>query len=227
MSAARTDLSEVAEKFQPQLTILLNRDPDVESNAFLQERLKKAAVYFSEKLEADLKEILTGFKVETDNSTVRKSVTEALERVGKEGITKLAWLNAVRQGFETGRYLDARAKSAIDIPAARSHRITSVEDTSGNIKYPLLLSRLKQWRNNKAKETDLPHYMILPQKTMVTLANFAPQSLRALKQVKGMGSKKSEKYGEDLLNIINSYCAEENIEVPDIILIKKKKGKKL
>ena len=71
----------------------------------------------------------------------------------------------------------------------------------------------------------LPHYMILPQKTMVTLVNFVPQSLRALKQVKGMGTKKSEKYSEELLDIIISYCTKENIEPSDLILTDKKQGK--
>ena len=227
LSVIRTDLIEVSEKFQPQLKTLLNREPDAESNIPLQERVKKAAVYFSDKLEAALKEILAGFTVETDNKTVRKSVTEALERTRKEGVTKLACLNAVRSGFEIGKYLDARAKSAIDIPAVRSHTVRSVEDTSGIIKHPVLLSRLKEWRNNKAKETALPHYMILPQKTMVTLANFVPQSLRALKQVKGMGTKKSEKYGEELLDIIISYCTKENIEPPDVTLTEKKIAKKV
>ena len=165
--------------------------------------------------------------METDNKTVRKSVSEALERTRKEGVTKLACLNAVRPGFETGKYLDARAKSAIDIPAARSHTVKSVEDTSGIIKHPALLSRLKEWRNNKAKEMALPHYMILPQKTMVALANFVPQSPRALKLVKGMGTKKSEKYGEELLDIIISYCTKENIEPPEVALTEKKKAKKV
>jgi len=227
LSAVRTDLLEVSDKFQLQVKILLNREPDTEANIPLQERIKKAAVYFSDKLEANLKEILTGFIVETDNKTVRKSVTEALERTRKDGVTKLACLNSVRPGFETGKYLDARAKSAIDIPPVRSHTVKSVEDTSGNIKNPALLRRLKEWRNNKAKETDLPHYMILPQRTMVTLANFVPQSLRALKQVKGMGIKKSEKYGEELLDIINSYCTKENIDQSDETLSDKKQEKKV
>jgi hypothetical protein len=102
-----------------------------------------------------------------------------------------------------------------------------VEDTSGIIKHPELLSRLKEWRNNKAKETALPHYMILPQKTMVTLANFLPQSLRALKQVKGMGTKKSEKYGEELLDIIITFCTKENIEPADVTFTEKKQEKKV
>ncbi len=227
LSAVRTDLLEVSDKFQLQLKTLLNCELDAEANIPLQERVKKAAVYFSGKLEADLKEILTGFTVETDNKTVRKSVTGALERTRKEGVIKLACLNAVRPGFETGKYLDARAKSAIDIPAVRSHPVKSFEDISGIIKHPVLLRRLKEWRNNKAKETALPHYMILPQKTMVTLANFVPQTPHALKLVKGMGTKKSEKYGEELLDIIISYCTKENIEPPDLSLTEKKKEKKV
>ncbi len=227
LSVVRTDLIEVSEKFQLQLKILLNGEPGAESNIPLQERVKKAAVYFSDKLEADMKEILDGFTVETDNKTVRKSVADALERTRKEGVTKLACLNAVRQGFEIGKYLDARAKSAIDIPSVRSHTVKSVEDTSGIIKHPVLLRQLKEWRNNKAKETALPHYMILPQKTMVTLANFVPQSPPTLKMVKGMGTKKSEKYGEELLDIIISYCTKENIEPPDVILTEKTIAKKV
>jgi len=227
LSVVRTDLLEVSEKFQPQLRTLSNREPDVESNIPLQERVKKAAVYFSDKLKAALEEILTCFTVETDNKTVRKLLTEALERTRKEGVTKLVCLNAVRSGFEIGKYLDARAKSAIDIPSVRSHTLKSVEDTSGIIKHPVLLSRLKEWRNNKAREMALPHYMILPQKTMLALANFVPQSPRALKLVKGMGLKKSEKYGEELLDIIISYCKKENIEPPDVIFTEKKKEKKV
>ena len=46
---------------------------------------------------------------------------------------------------------------------------------------------------------------------MVALANCMPQSLPALKLVKGMGKKKSGKFGEELLDIIISYCTKENI----------------
>ncbi len=226
LSSVRTDLIEVSEKFQVQMKILLSRDPNVETNVALQERLKKAAAYFSDKLEADLKGILNGFAVETDNKTVRKSVNEALERVRKEGATMLACLNESRSGFNIVKYLDARAKSAIELLPIKQRSSGSVEDTSGIVSNPVLLRRLREWRNRKADESGLPHYMILPQKTMVTLVNFLPQSLRALKKVKGMGTKKTEKYGEELLDLITSYCSEENIEAPEIPVAEKKKPKK-
>jgi len=208
LSCIRADLFEVSEKFRPQLNGLLNRASDAESNILLQERVKKAAGFFSAKLEAALKEIPAGFSVETDNKTVRKSVSDALERVRKEGVTKSACLNAVRSGFTISKYLEAKAKSAIDIPAVKSRSAKSVDDTSGIIQHPALFRQIKEWRNIKAGEMELPHYMILPQKTMVALANLMPQSMPVLKLVKGMGKKKSEKFGEELLNIIISYRKE-------------------
>ena len=189
LAVIRTDLIEVSEKFQPQLNGLLNRAIDAETDNQLQERVKKAAEFFSDKLESGMKVILSGFSVETDNKTVRKSVSEALERIRKEGATKLACLNAVRSGFEISKYLDAKSKSAVDIPAAKSHSAKSVDDTSGIIEHPGLFQQLKEWRNMKAREMGLPHYMIVPQKTMVTLANFMPQSMPALKLVKGIGKQ--------------------------------------
>ncbi len=42
-----------------------------------------------------------------------------------------------------------------------------------------------------------------------------------------MGTKKSEKFGEELLDIISSYCAKENIDPPDIVLPEKKKANKI
>ena len=227
LTGIRADLIEVSEKFHPQLTGLLNGDIDAESNIPLQERVKKACEFFSVKLEALLKEILAGFSVETDNKTVRKSVSEVLERIRKEGVIKLACLNAVRSGFTVSKYLDVKAKSAVNIPAVRSHSEKPVDDTSGIIQHPALFRLLKDWRNIKAREMDIPHYMILHQKTMVTLANFMPQSMSALKLVKGMGKKKSEKFGEELLNIIVTYCEKENIEPPVETLSEKKVTKKI
>ena len=226
LTSVNTDLIEISEKFKPQLNGLLKGDIDAESNVVLQERVKKACEFFSFKLETALLEILAGFSVETDNKTVRKSVTEALKRIRNESFTKLACLKAVSSGFTITKYLDARAKAAIDIPEVKSHPAKYVDDSSGVIKHPALLRQLKEWRNIKASDMNLPHYMILPQKTMVALANIMPQTLTSLNQVKGMGKKKSEKFGEELLELISTYCVEENIEPPVEIPTEKKKAKK-
>jgi DNA-directed RNA polymerase subunit F len=221
-----TDLIEVSEKFKPQLNGLLKGETDAEENLLLQERVIKASEFFSGKLETAMKEFLAGISFETDNKAVRKSIAEALEHLKKEGGTKLSCLNAVRSGFTIGRYLEAKAKSAIEVTAAKSHQTKTTYDASDVIQHPVLFSMLKEWRNQKAKETGLSHYMILHQKTMVNLASFMPQSLSALKMIKGMGKKKSEKFGEELLEIITSYCKNENIEPAADYLAEDKAPKK-
>ncbi len=221
----RTDLAEVSVKFQPHLKVLLAASTDPGSDDLLQERIKKAAGFFRTKLEEHMSEILNGISVETDNRAVRKSVNEALERLRKEAETKLVCLDAVRPGFEISKYLTARSRAAVEIPAKRSRPASTVTNTSPVISHPELLRLLKEWRNIKAKESDLPHYMILPQKTMVALAALMPRSQQALRLVKGMGKKKSEKYGEEMLEIINSYCEKENIEPQDEPSVEKKPKK--
>jgi GTPase SAR1 family protein len=226
LTLIKTDLIEVSEKFKPQLNGLFSGTIDAESNAPLQERVKKAAEFFSIKLETALKEILAGFRVETDNKTVRKSLSDALERTRKEGVKKLACLHTVRSGFMISKYLDAKGKSAIEIPAVISRSEKSVDDNSGIIKHSALFHQLKEWRNVKAGEMELPHYMILHQKTMVSLANLLPQSLPALKLIKGMGKMKSKEFGGELLEIITSYCSKENIE-PQVEMTTEKIAKKI
>jgi hypothetical protein len=225
LAGIKTDLIDVAEKFRPQLNGLLKGDIDAELNLPLQERIKKAGEYFSDKLVSVLKEILAGFSVETDNKAVRKSFSEALSRIRKEGMAKLACLNAAKSGFTISKYLEAKAISVLDVQPVKTHVVKSLEDTSGVIQHPVVFKELKEWRNIKARELDLPHYMILPQKTMLTLANYLPQTMVAINSVKGMGKKKSEKYGGELLEIITSFCKKENIEPPAETFAEKKPKK--
>ena len=55
---------------------------------------------------------------------------------------------------------------------------------------------------------------LIPQGTLATLTNFLPRSVPDLKKVRGMGKVKTERYGEELLSIIQAYCRENNLESP-------------
>ncbi len=212
--SVKTDLIGVSAKFYPQLRNLMLLHPDADANDKLQERIQKAGEFFSDKLENAMQGVMAGIVVETDNKDVRKVLTDALTRLRQETQIKLACLYAVRSGFKVAEYLDTKAKAAIEAPPAKAPVIRSVEDTSGNIQHPVLYNMLKTWRNHKAIEQDLPQYMILPQGTLATLTNFLPKSVRELKKVKGMGKVKTEKYGDELLSIIQIYSRENNLESP-------------
>jgi hypothetical protein len=202
------ELIEVSRKFHLQLTRLLTLHPDVEQDETVQERIRKAAIYFTGRINEGLPEILAGVTVETDNKAVRKTVTQALERVRLDVLMKLSCLDAVKAEFLIKSYLEAKALATLEASSVKRPASAAVEDTSGIIQHPGLYNRLKAWRDDMARELNLTHYMILPKGTIVTLANFLPQTSQALKKVKGMGKKKSEQFGNELLLIIQDYCRE-------------------
>ncbi len=224
--AVKADLIDVSGKFYPQLKHFLSLQEDAENNIQLQERLNKASIYFSEKTAAAMHGVLEGITLETDNKVVRKSLTEALEKLIQEVLIKIACLDSVKAGFKVHDFLETKAKTAIELPAQKSRPIKVVEEPAGEIRHPVLYSRIKAWRDQKARETNLAHYMVLQQATMVTLAGFLPRSEADLKKVKGMGKKKTENYGAEILQMIEAYCNEKDIEAIPIITPRSKPKEK-
>lgn len=60
-------------------------------------------------------------------------------------------------------------------------------------------SALKEWRKEKAKALDTAAFMILSDKTLRALANECPSSLQDLMQIHGIGEKKAEAFGHEVL----------------------------
>jgi ATP-dependent DNA helicase RecQ len=60
---------------------------------------------------------------------------------------------------------------------------------------------LKAWRAEVAKEHNLPAYVIFHDATLAAIAEHAPQSLSDLQGISGLGVKKLEAYGEQVLRV--------------------------
>ena len=69
---------------------------------------------------------------------------------------------------------------------------------------PELYIRLKQARNAIAKEEELPPYCIVPNSALVEIVNGSIKDLLSLKEVRGMGQARMEKYGQRLLDALPS-----------------------
>ncbi|MGC9444608.1 MAG: HRDC domain-containing protein, partial [Candidatus Methanospirareceae archaeon] len=78
---------------------------------------------------------------------------------------------------------------------------------------------LKEWRREVALQRNIPLYCVLHNSTLMSIANQLPATKEELKRIKGMGSRKIESYGDDLLKIIAIYP-----HFPDTILQLAKKG---
>jgi ATP-dependent DNA helicase RecQ len=62
---------------------------------------------------------------------------------------------------------------------------------------------LKAWRAEVAKEHNLPAYVIFHDATLAAIAESAPQSLGDLQGISGLGVKKLEAYGAQVLRVCN------------------------
>jgi superfamily II DNA helicase RecQ len=150
--------------------------------------------------------------VEIDNKEVRKTVTNAFNKLNEDLRIKLSALQGCKDEFTISGYLSAKAKASIEQPAKaparkRSERSSKQEkqEISTDIKYPELYARLRQWRYELSVEKDLPPYTILQQKALIGVVNTLPVSGRDLLSIPGIGKKIVENYGAKLLEIVDEF----------------------
>jgi len=224
IDSVKKELLTVSEKFELQIKQLIPQNPDIEINTALQERIIKASIYFKEKTDFQIDFAQKVLQIDTDNKAVRKSIIKFNEELLAILNLKVLCLESCANGFTVKKYLDTRAKAAIEpskfIPTKKVEFI--VPDT---IEHPELYSIIKQWRDLKAEETNQAHYMILPLKTMKELAYILPLSMDKLYMVKGMGQKKIEQYGKEIVEIISAFALKNNLE-PKFEIIKTRKQAK-
>jgi len=69
-----------------------------------------------------------------------------------------------------------------------------------------LFQKLRAERARLAKENGVPPYVIFHDKTLVEMAVERPKSLERLLEVQGVGEAKLERYGEEMLKVLESYA---------------------
>jgi ATP-dependent DNA helicase RecQ len=62
-------------------------------------------------------------------------------------------------------------------------------------------TRLKAWRAEVAREHNLPAYVIFHDATLAAIAQRDPRSLEDLQGISGMGAKKLQAYGDEVLRV--------------------------
>lgn len=68
-----------------------------------------------------------------------------------------------------------------------------------------LFNILRNWRKDRALKEGIKPYIIFSDSTLIQISNVVPKNKEELLGIRGMGEKKYEKFGEELLDIINDY----------------------
>ena len=220
------EIATIGNNFSNEINRLVMQYNEVENNQLLQKRIKKACNYFVPKMETIVDNVLNETVLESDNKQVQKTLNEALDRIRLSSVVKKLCLDACREGFVLNKYLDIRAKASIEKIKKSGKSSTKKEGASETSNYPVLLQQLKYWRDKKAEELDMPIYMILPRKSMIAITNVLPGSEKVLLSIHGFGKKKAERFGKEIIYIVEKFCRQNNLQLnTDKTLSKKSKSR--
>ncbi|MBQ5835870.1 MAG: HRDC domain-containing protein, partial [Bacteroidaceae bacterium] len=231
------ELQAVAQRFQAQYTRLVNEDNDTARQQELQERLCKGAAYFAEKLQP-LTLSAKDLQLPTDNKEVARKTEVALGEWRESTRQKQQLLEYVKEeGFCVKEYLLQKAMIVLDEDTKRSGNKKTKKEAAPkgsqkvivptDILQPELYQQITEWRLQQAREQGLPAYAILQQRALVGIVNLLPQTPEALMLIPYLGKRGVEKYGEEILAIVNRYVNENHVERPEIQTEFVPKGKRI
>lgn len=78
----------------------------------------------------------------------------------------------------------------------------------------MLFQRLREWRKEKAEQEGIPVFIIANNRELLALVKEAPQTLEALRDIRGFGKKKIERYGKELLEMIAAFYEKTPVRQP-------------
>jgi len=99
---------------------------------------------------------------------------------------------AVMLREETGTHRASRSKSRRGDLVPRKD---SADDAT-------LLASLRAWRSEIARKRGVPAYVVLHDTTIDSIASTRPKTLGQLRDIPGIGDKKLEHYGDELLALV-------------------------
>ncbi|MFA5648745.1 MAG: helix-turn-helix domain-containing protein [Bacteroidales bacterium] len=221
VSEFKMNIFDVSQKFILQINKIADADGSVQENAALQERIKKATLYFIPKLEDDFLKPFSKINYETDSLELESKAKTQFERITKGISEKLACLKTCDNGFNSLKYINARATAGMDLPQQKRSKKTD-KAIELNLEHSELFNTLQQWRKGVADEQKVSAYRILKQSSLYEIANKLPCHLQTLKQISGIGPKKLADFGNDIIDIVKEYRIEKGLEIPELEIFEEK-----
>jgi ATP-dependent DNA helicase RecQ len=97
----------------------------------------------------------------------------------------------------SARGAGARSRRGADAPAAKS-------SGQGEVASSHLLGLLRAWRSETARKRSVPAYVVLHDATLEGIATSRPSTHAQLRAISGVGDKKLERYGDELIALVSA-----------------------
>ncbi len=197
-------------KFISQVSQLMKDEPVIEKNEALQKRINAAANHFESKFSA-YQHSIQNHPLITESREVANTINEFLNQLILSVYTTNYFLQYCKNSFSLTSFLQHKLKFAqprFNLSVYASGKKQSYTDVP-NIE---LYNTLKNWRDMVCEETGLPIYMVANKVTLAEIATYLPLDKKDLLLISGFGKAKVDKYGDDILQAVQDYCTDNNIE---------------
>jgi PIF1-like helicase/helix-turn-helix protein/HRDC domain-containing protein len=197
-------------KFVNQIEVLMCNEPEIEKNLPLQKRVNDAANYFEPRF-ALHQHSLQQHPLLTEHKEAATVINEYLQQLLLAIYTTNYFLEYCKEPFGVTSFLQHKLKFAqpkLIITCYASGKKQAVTDTPNAELY----ETLKRWRDMICDETQMPIYMVANQATLKEISTYLPFTKKDLLQITGFGKAKVDKYGDEILEAIESYCHRHNLE---------------
>ena len=170
--------------------------------------MKAGAGYFI-KEQSKLSELLGSCPIVTDSRLHAKEINEALKELFSGLSIKKYLMEGLSGAFDIEKH--HKRKKDFILPAFSVNVYAGEAKERTESPHPVLHQRLRKLRDNICSKADLPIYIIAGTSTLDEMSRYLPQTLVEIRKISGFGDAKTEKYGQQFLDIILEYCGEKNL----------------
>ena len=198
-------MMKVANGFKNQLLQISESDILPENSSQIQERFTKGVDYFLSESIKNMVQPLSKIEFSSDNKAVKKDFTKQFEALQEKVSEKVFALKEMANGFKVSEYLKVRANAVLQKTEPKKKKKLSTR------KDPLLALKLRELRDEIRIAENIPAFQIFTQETLYAMCDELPRTEKELLKIAGMGKIRVGKYGEEILEVIEKYCAENGI----------------
>ena len=201
-------LQATAEKFQNHLRSIFSQEENLNTNELLKERMHAGAGYFL-KEQNRINESLSNCPVVTDSRLHAKEVNETLREIFSGLSIKKYLMESLSGEIDIEKY--HKTKKDFILPAFGVNVYAGEATQRAESPHPVLHQRLRKLRDIICSKADMPIYIVAGTNTLDEMACYLPMNLAELRRISGFGDAKTEKYGQQFLDIIIEYCNEKDL----------------
>lgn len=201
----------IGEKFINRIYEFMKAEPVIENNQALQKRIQDAANYFLPLLN-NLKDQLQKHPIVTEHKETAAHVDECLVELLAAFVKSIYFLQYCKQSFAIADFLKHKLNLSVPRLHISCYAANKKQQAASDIPNPELYHTLKNWRDTICDQQNQPIFMVANSNSLKEICTYLPLTQEHLQLLSGFGKAKADKYGEEIISIVQDYCQQHGIE---------------